>query len=78
MRALFIAKELGLEAYGVASDKHIYNSVMIKNEIREIAARNEDFIMVKFLQLQPKYLGDIIPITGDGRITDDKNDENSI
>lgn len=79
MRAIFIAKELGLEAYGVASDKHsydkhIYRGVMIKNELREIAARNKDFFMAKFLQPEPKYLGDVIPVTGDGRATDDKQE----
>lgn len=74
MRAIFIAKELGIEAYGVASDEHIYKGVMIKNELREIAARNKDFIMAKFIQPKPKYLGEVIPVTGDGRATDDKSE----
>lgn len=72
MRALFIAKQLGLEAYGVASDIHVYNGVMLKSEIREIAARNKDFVLAKFLQPEPTYLGDVIPVSGDGRQTDDK------
>jgi SanA protein len=72
MRALFIARELGLEAYGVAADKHIYQGVMFKNELREIAARNKDFIVAKFLHPEPTYLGDIIPLTGDGSVTDDR------
>lgn len=71
-RAIFIADELGLEAHGVASDIHDYGPVMIKTRIREIAARNKDFLMVKFLKPEPTYLGDEIPVTGDGRITDDK------
>ncbi len=29
-RALFIARELGLEAYGVVADKHIYHTVNVK------------------------------------------------
>jgi len=72
MRALFIARELGLEAYGVAADKHIYHGVMFKNELREIAARNKDFIVAKFLHPEPTYLGDVIPLTGDGSVTDDR------
>jgi len=72
MRALFIARELGLEAYGVASDKHIYHNVMLRSELREIAARNKDFIMAKIIKPLPKYLGEVIPVTGDGRVTDDK------
>lgn len=72
MRALFIARELGLEAYGVASDKHIYYQVMLKNELREIAARNKDFLTAKVFKPLPKYLGDSIPVSGDGRATDDK------
>lgn len=71
-RAVFIARELGLEAYGVASDIHEYGQVMIKSRLREIAARNKDFLFVKFIKPEPTYLGDEIPVTGDGRITDDK------
>jgi SanA protein len=71
MRALFIARELGLEAIGVASDRHIYHTVMLKSEIREIAARNKDFLTSKILKPKPKYLGEVIPVTGDGRVTDD-------
>ncbi|PKM90964.1 MAG: hypothetical protein CVU87_00140 [Firmicutes bacterium HGW-Firmicutes-12] len=71
MRAIYIAKQLGLEAYGVASDIHVYNGVMLKNEIREIAARNKDYFIAKFIQPKPTYLGDVIPVTGDGRLTDD-------
>ncbi|HOB81356.1 MAG TPA: ElyC/SanA/YdcF family protein [Peptococcaceae bacterium] len=71
MRALFIARELGLDAYGVAADRHIYHGVMLKNELREIAARNKDFLLAKFFQPKPTYLGEVIPISGDGRVTDD-------
>lgn len=71
MRALFIARSLGLEAYGVAADKHIYHQVMLKSELREIAARNKDFLTAKIFKPLPKYLGEVIPVTGDGRVTDD-------
>lgn len=72
MRAVFIARELGLEAYGVAADKHIYHGAMMKSELREIAARNKDFLTAKIFKPLPKYLGEVIPVTGDGRATDDK------
>jgi SanA protein len=71
-RAVFIARQLGLEAYGVASDKHNYGSVMIQYELREIAARNKDFITSKIIKPKPTFLGKAIPVTGDGKTTDDK------
>lgn len=70
-RAVFIARELGLEACGVASDLHNYGEVMTIYRFRETAARNKDFFMAKLLRPQPTFLGETIPITGDGRVTDD-------
>lgn len=72
MRAVFIARELGIEAYGVASDLHDYGQVMGQYKIREIAARNKDFLMAKFVKPKPTFLGEAIPVFGDGRVTDDK------
>jgi SanA protein len=72
MRAVFIAWELGVEAFGVAADKHVYHGVMLKSELREIAARNKDFLTAKIFKPLPKYLGEVIPVTGNGRATDDK------
>ena len=71
-RALFIAGELGLQAYGVAADKHIYHYAILRSELREIVARNKDFMTAKIIKPLPKYLGEVIPVTGDGRVTDDK------
>jgi len=72
MRAVFIARELGLEAYGVNADLHNYGDVMLHYEVREIAARNKDFFMCQVLTPKPTFLGDPIPVFGDGRATDDK------
>lgn len=72
MRAVFIARELGLEAYGVNSDLHNYGDVMPRYELREIAARNKDFFMCRVLKPKPTFLGEPIPVFGDGRATDDK------
>lgn len=73
MRAEFIARELGLEAYGIASDQHNYGEVMTTYRLREVAARNKDFFMARFLKPQPTFLGETISVTGDGRATDDKS-----
>lgn len=72
LRALFIARELGLEAYGVASDKHDYGPVMATYELREMAARNKDFWSAKVFKPKPTFLGEAIPVFGDGGATDDK------
>ena len=69
-RALYIAKELDLEAYGVTANRREYN-YQLKREIREIAARVKDFIKTIF-KPEPKYLGEIIPVSGNGNVTNDK------
>ena len=69
-RALFIADKLGLEAYGVkAEPKEYYGDVY--REIREVIARIKDFFKV-IIKPKPTYLGETIPVTGDGNITNDK------
>lgn len=69
-RALYIAKELDIEVYGVSSTKRIYGNQK-KRDIREFAARIKDFIKCIF-KPKPKYLGEIIPVNGNGNITNDK------
>lgn len=69
-RALYIANQLGLEAYGVGADPRQYKGATYR-EIREILARNKDFIKCIF-KPKPTYLGDSIPISGNGDITNDK------
>lgn len=68
-RALHIANKLGLEAYGVGSDPRRYVGET-NREVREILARNKDFIKCIFKPL-PKYLGETIPVSGNGDITND-------
>lgn len=69
-RALYIAKELELEAYGVTANKREYQ-FQIKRDIREIAARVKDFIKC-ILKPESKYLGEAIPVYGNGDSTNDK------
>ena len=69
-RALYIANELELDAFGVNSDPKKYKKVMYR-EIREILARNKDFIKSK-IKPESTYMGDPIPVSGNGNITNDK------
>ncbi|MBE6678205.1 MAG: SanA protein [Ruminococcaceae bacterium] len=69
-RALYIANELGLEAYGVASDYDVYIN-QTQRELREVLARNKDFFTALF-KPKPTYLGDAIPVSGNGDVTNDK------
>lgn len=68
-RALYIANQLGIEAYGVPSNPRNYVG-QTKREIREILARNKDVFQC-ILKPKPTYLGEAIPITGNGDITND-------
>ena len=69
-RALYSANHLGLEAYGLGSDPRQYVGAFYR-ELREILARNKDFIKCIF-KPEPTYLGEVIPVNGNGDITNDK------
>ena len=69
-RAVYIAEKLGLEAYGVSSDLQTYIRQDYYN-IREILARDKDFVTTIF-KPKPTYLGEVIPISGSGDLTNDK------
>lgn len=66
-RALYIARELGVEAYGVSADYHEYRDAL-KHECREFLARTKDFVYAAF-KPEPTFLGEAIPVSGDGDIT---------
>ena len=68
-RALHIANALGLEAYGVSADARSYSGQFYR-EVREVLARNKDFLTSLFQQ-KPTWLGEVIPIYGDGNLTND-------
>ena len=69
-RAIYIAQALGLEAYGVASDYRTYAGQLLR-DVREILARIKD-MGTCLVKPEPTYLGDAIPIWGNGDITNDK------
>ncbi len=65
-RAVYIARMLGMDAYGMSADKSEYKT---RNYVREVFA-NVKAVMDLVLKREPKYLGDEIPLTGDGRDTE--------
>ena len=72
-RAIYIAESLGLEAYGVSSDYRAYSG-QVRMDLREILARVKDF-GTSLLQPKPTFLGEAIPIWGDGDLTNDENSD---
>lgn len=68
-RALYIADALGIEAYGVAADYHTYRGQLMR-DAREMLARVKD-VGTCFFKPEPTFLGDAIPISGDGNVTND-------
>jgi len=62
-RAVFIARRLGIKAYGVSPDAE---HILFSNYIREVFA-NEKAVFNLIFNRKPKYLGEEIPISGDGR-----------
>ena len=68
-RALYIAEQLGMEAYGVSADLNRYAGQSMR-DFREVLARCKDWAMCIF-KPEPTYLGEAIPIFGDGNITND-------
>lgn len=69
-RSLYIANQLGIEAYGVDADPRQYVGQTYR-ELREILARNKDFVKCIF-KPAPTYLGEAIPVSGSGDLTNDK------
>ena len=69
-RAIYIARKLGLDAYGVASNQREYSG-QIYRDIREILARTKDYFKVA-LKPDATYTGKTIPVIGDGNVTNDK------
>lgn len=70
-RALYLAKKMGIEAQGVASED-LVSKKMILFKAREALARTKDFVFVNIIKPKPTYLGDAIPVSGNGTVTHDK------
>ena len=69
-RALYIAEQLGVEAYGVSADYRNYSG-QTGRDVREILARVKDVFSCIF-KVEPTYLGEVIPVSGNGDVTNDE------
>lgn len=69
-RALYDAKALGIQAKGVTCDTRVYSGDKYR-KLREAAARIKD-VGYTIAKPKPTYLGDVIPVTGNGNVTNDK------
>lgn len=74
-RALYDAHKLGLDAYGVTSDPRPYGGQKIR-DAREMLARVKD-VLYTMVKPEPTYLGDAIPVSGNGDATNDKQKEST-
>ena len=72
-RALFVARSMGMEAYGVASDPRSYGGQLLR-DVWELLARPKDLIYT-VVKPKPTYLGEAIPVNGNGNVTNDKEQE---
>lgn len=61
-RAVYIARKLGLNAYGIKADKHKYG-IAKRMYLREKIANVKAFLEL-LIGKKPKYLGAVIPIKG--------------
>lgn len=68
-RGMYNAEKLGMESYGVASDVYGYQDKLYR-ETREVIARCKDFLWCVF-KPEPTYLGEAIPVSGNGDATND-------
>lgn len=68
-RALYLASTLEIESIGVSAEDIKYTGSTYR-ELREVFARNKDFVK-GFLNPPSTYLGEEISVNGDGNITND-------
>lgn len=66
-RAVYDARALGLDAYGVAAEDIAYWGQAVR-DLREILARNKDVLWC-LLQPEPTFLGESIPVSGNGDLS---------
>lgn len=69
VRALYIARKLGIEAYSVTSDIHFYPELKYL-QVRELGSRFKAFLQADIFIPKPKILGKAIPLAESGAVTD--------
>ena len=65
---------MGIDAYGVAAEDIEYHG-QYSREVREFFARGKDFLTAIF-KPKPAVMGHSIDISGDGDVTNDKENLN--
>lgn len=68
-RAVYLARRVGMEAYGVSADFQVYAGQQYY-DFREFFARGSAFVQGIFLP-DATFGGEEIPISGDGNVTND-------
>lgn len=66
-RAVWVARELGMEADGSAADRHVYRGIAWLHA-REVVSRTKAFVDVA-VGREARHRGPRIDLTGDGRVT---------
>ena len=69
-RALHIAEQLGIEAWGVSADYHTYFGQVVR-DVREVLARSKDFLLALF-RPEATIGGEPISLEGSGDVTNDE------
>ena len=72
-RSIYIADSLGIHAKGIMAEDIKYSGMLFRY-VREILARDKDFIKC-IIKPKAKYLGEEIPVNGNGNITNDRKKE---
>ncbi len=67
-RAVYTARALGMDAYGIKADKR-FDLYVLKYRPREFLARLKDFVYVHIMRPEPTYLGEPISINDDEQIS---------
>ncbi len=68
-RALYIADRLGLQVQGV--ETRLVYPWWYRSALRDRLAQVKAYIDVEIFRSKPRFLGEVIPINGDGRVTQD-------
>lgn len=70
-RAVYLARALGIDAYGVPCDRQQFAGSFMR-QCREVLARTKDSIIAVY-QPEASIMGDAIPVSGSGSQTNDKD-----
>ena len=71
-RAVYDARAFSMESAGVACDQAVYPRDRYR-KLREMLARVKDFGYT-ILKPRPTFLGDVIPVSGNGDLTNDNTE----